>query len=194
MKKSRYLRRLADKIYRSRPVRNCMIIATIALMTCLIMSMAGVMEAADYLTRQENMRNFGTTAQGIYTGLTREQYEALKQMADITEIAGEAYLGVAAENMGNTQVYVYYASQECAAENFHGLTAGKWPASETEAVVDGIYAEEHGAEIGQTITVSAPLAGSREYTVTGICAANKKKGNAAVYLYVSGKELPVSLN
>ena len=56
------LRRLADKIYRSRPVRNCMIIATIALMTCLIMSMAGVMEAADYLTRQENMRNFGTTA------------------------------------------------------------------------------------------------------------------------------------
>ncbi len=125
MKKNRYLRRLADKIYRSRPVRNCMIIATIALMTCLIMSMAGVMEAADYLTRQENMRNFGTTAQGIYTGLTREQYEALKQMADITEIAGEAYLGVAAENMGNTQVFVYYASQECAAENFHGLTAGK---------------------------------------------------------------------
>ena len=184
------LRRLADKIYRSRPVRNCMIIATIALMTCLIMSMAGVMEAADYLTRQENMRNFGTTAQGIYTGLTREQYEALKQMADITEIAGEAYLGVAAENMGNTQVYVYYASEECAAENFHGLTMGKWPASETEAVVDGIYAEEHGVEIGQTITVSVPLTGSREYTVTGICAAHKKKGNAVVYLYVSGKELP----
>ena len=184
------LRRLADKIYRSRPVRNGMIIATIVLMTCLIMSMAGVMEAADYLTRQENMRNFGTTAQGIYTGLTREQYEALKQMAGITEVAGETYLGVAAENMGNTQVYVYYASEECAAENFHGLTTGKWPASETEAVVDGIYAEEHGAEIGQTITVSAPLTGSREYTVTGICAANKKKGNATVYLYVSGKELP----
>lgn len=111
-------------------------------------------------------------------------------MADITEIAGEAYLGVAAENMGNTQVYVYYASEECATENFHGLTTGKWSASETEAVVDGIYAEEHGTEIGQTITVSAPLTGSREYTVTGICAANKKKGNAAVYLYVSGKELP----
>lgn len=59
------LRRLADKIYRSRPVRNCMIIANIALMTCLIMSMAGVTEAADYLTRQENMRNFGT-ADNLY--------------------------------------------------------------------------------------------------------------------------------
>ena len=121
------LRRLADKIYRSRPVRNGMIIATIVLMTCLIMSVAGVMEAADYITRQENMRNFGTTAQGIYTGLTREQYEALKQMAGITEVAGEAYLGAAAENMGNTQVYVYYASEECAAENFHGLTVGNGP-------------------------------------------------------------------
>ena len=85
---------------------------------------------------------------------------------------------------------MYTMHPRCATENFHGLTAGKWPASETEAVVDGIYAEEHSIEIGQTIAVSAPLTGSRQYTVTGICTANKRKGNATVYLYVSGKELP----
>ncbi|MGN1203642.1 MAG: FtsX-like permease family protein [Lachnospiraceae bacterium] len=185
-----YIHRLALKIYKSKPVRNGLIMATITLMTCLVMSVAGVFEAASYLMQQENLRTFGTIAEGKYTGIDKGQYEALTQYADITEIAGETYLGSVEGEMGDTQVSAFYASEKCAGMNFHKLLSGKWPTSGHEVVVDSIYAQEHEVEIGQTISVAAEFFEGRECTVTGICAANKKQGSAVLYFYVQGQEIP----
>ena len=145
----RIIHSLADKSIRADRRRNFFLITTIALASCLIMSLALYIFGGSYQTRQF----YRGRLQAAVLFVEPEQFAALSEDSNI-EMAGLSLAAPLKElRTGRDRLSVSYCDETAFQMYSHELIAGRLPQKETEIAIASSYLEKQGIEpaLGQSV-------------------------------------------
>lgn len=194
----RIIHSLADKSIRADRRRNFFLITTIALASCLIMSLALYIFGGSYQTRQF----YRGRLQAAVLFVEPEQFAALSEDSNI-EMAGLSLAAPLKElRTGRDRLSVSYCDETAFQMYSHELIAGRLPQKETEIAIASSYLEKQGIEpaLGQSVSLDLGTDIPEMYTVCGLVkdedannAYEAFVSQAIVEEYFSGTKIPYSV-
>lgn len=186
----RMIKRLAAKLYHADRRRNITAIAAIALSSMLIIMALSAILSIEAAMRRSRQMLIGTKAEGVYTFLSYNWFEALRDSGRFDAMSMVFHMGYyeTASSTGNgNENLILSTDEETASWNFNELLEGRWAKQLDEIVVDERFVQENGGAIRAGDTVPIVLkTGLHEYrqdmVISGICACNMELDEARIYV------------
>ncbi|MCX4323481.1 MAG: ABC transporter permease [Lachnospiraceae bacterium] len=182
------VRRLASNLYHADRRRNITAIAAIALSSMLIIMALSAILSIEAAMRRSRQMLIGTKAEGVYTFLSYNWFEALRDSGHFDAMAMVFHLGwyetASSTGDGNR---ILSTDEETASWNFNELLEGRWAKELNEIVVDARFVQENGGaiKVGDTFPVTLKT-GLHEYrqdmVICGICACNEALDETRIYV------------
>lgn len=182
------IRRLACNLYHADRRRNITAIAAIALSSMLIIMALSAVLSIEAAMRRSRQMLIGTKAEGVYTFLSYNWFEALRDSGHFDAMSMVFHLGYyeTASAAGDAH-RIYSTDAETASWNFNELLEGRWAENLNEIVVDARFVRENGGavKVGDRVYIVLKT-GNHEYrqemAVCGICACNEELDEARIYV------------
>lgn len=180
--------RLASNLYHADRRRNITAIAAIALSSMLIIMALSAVLSIEAAMRRSRQMLIGTKAEGVYTFLSYNWFEALRDSGHFDAMSMVFHLGYyeTASAAGDAH-RIYSTDAETASWNFNGLLEGRWAENLNEIVVDARFVRENGGgiRVGDRVPIVLKT-GNHEYRqemeICGICACNEELDEARIYV------------
>lgn len=184
----RMIKNLAFRLYHADRRRNFTAIAAIALASMLIVMALSAILSIESAMRRSRQMLIGTKAEGVYTFLSYNWFEALRDSGHFDAMSMVFHLGYyeTASSAGDEN-RILCTDEETASWNFNELLEGRWPETEDEIVVDERFVQENGGavRVGDTVPIFLKTA-AHEYrqdmVISGICACNGELDEARIYV------------
>lgn len=184
----RMVRRLASNLYHADRRRNITAAAAIALSSMLIIMALSAILSIEAAMRRSRQMLVGTKAEGVYTFLSYNWFEALRDSGHFDAMSMVFHMGYyeTAFSAGDKN-RILSTDEETASWNFNELVEGRWPEAEDEIVVDARFVRENGGavRVGDRFPIFLKT-GLHEYrqdmVICGICACNEELDEARIYV------------
>lgn len=184
----RMVRRLAANLYHADKRRNITAVAAIALSSMLIIMALSAILSIEAAMRRSRQMLIGTQAEGVYTFLSYNWFEALRDSGHFDAMSMVFHVGYYETASSTEDAHrVYSTDEETASWNFNELLDGRWAKDLHEIVVDTRFVRENGGavKVGDRVPVVLRT-GLHEYRqdmlVCGICACNEELDEARIYV------------
>lgn len=182
------IRRLASNLYHADKRRNITTIAAIALSSMLIIMALSAILSIEAAMRRSRQMLVGTKAEGVYTFLSYNWFEALRDSGHFDAMSMVFHLGYyeTAFSAGDEN-RILSTDEETASWNFNELLEGSWAKELNEIVVDARFVQENGGavRVGDSFPIVLKT-GLHEYrqdmVISGICACNVELDEARIYV------------
>lgn len=182
------VRRLASNLYHADRRRNITAIAAIALSSMLIIMALSAILSIEAAMRRSRQMLIGTKAEGVYTFLSYNWFEALRDSGHFDAMSMVFHLGwYETASATGDEHRIYSTDAETASWNFNELLEGSWAENVNEIVVDARFVQENGGavKVGDTFPITLKT-GLHEYrqdmVVCGICACNEALDETRIYV------------
>lgn len=184
----RMVRQLASNLYHADRRRNITAVAAIALSSMLIIMALSAILSIEAAMRRSRQMLVGTKAEGVYTFLSYNWFEALRDSGHFDAMSMVFHMGYyeTASSAGDRN-RILSTDEETASWNFNELVEGRWPEAEDEIVVDTRFVLENGGavRVGDSFPIFLKT-GLHEYrqemVICGICACNEELDEARIYV------------
>lgn len=184
----RMIRRLSSNLYHADQRRNITAVAAIALSSMLIIMALSAVLSIEAAMRRSRQMLIGTKAEGVYTFLSYNWFEALRDSGHFDAMSMVFHLGYyeTASSAGDEN-RILSTDEETASWNFNELLEGGWAKALNEIVVDERFVRENGGAVRAGDTFHIVLkTGLHEYrqdmVISGICACNEELDEARIYV------------
>lgn len=182
------VRRLASNLYHADRRRNITAIAAIALSSMLIIMALSAILSIEAAMRRSRQMLIGTKAEGVYTFLSYNWFEALRDSGHFDAMSMVFHLGwYETASATGDEHRIYSTDAETASWNFNELLEGSWAENVNEIVVDARFVQENGGavKVGDTFPITLKT-GLHEYrqdmVICGICACNEALDETRIYV------------
>ena len=155
---------LVSEYAKAHKKKNRLTVVCIALSVMLITAIFGMADLSLKSQAEETIRRYGSW-HAIFTGISDSTAEEISGRDDVTV---SSWLGLTDETTYQGKELVVQSSNRELAEQMNlVVTAGNYPVTEQEALLDRQGLELFGLSIGDTIGIIFPDRQVREYTITG---------------------------
>lgn len=174
--------KMAKRYIRADNKTNLLLILTIALSVCMVLSIA--LASAGIAEKQKNA--YRNKAQVTIVGPTDEQLMQLRESSHVQWIGEYSLLGFSYQN--GAKVFVAYADDDYFRKESGVSYTGELPIAEDEIMLEQDYIEHYGIDCKIGDTISLDLTGTEKqdtYKISGVIDSNLMEENQDFYIYVS---------
>lgn len=174
--------KMAKRYIRADNKTNLLLILTIALSVCMVLSIA--LASAGIAEKQKNA--YRNKAQVTIVGPTDEQLMQLRESSHVQWIGEYSLLGFSYQN--GAKVFVAYADDDYFRKESGVSYTGELPIAEDEILLEQDYIEHYGIDCKIGDTISLDLTGTEKqdtYKISGVIDSNLMEEHQDFYIYVS---------
>ena len=172
VRNQKVLKKLSQRILKSRKKKNVISLAAILLTTVLFTTVFSVGGSLIKSNTESTMRQVGGSTHAGYKNMTQEEYEIVKQDEKIQDVSYNIMVGVTTNpQLNKIQGEVRYFEPLDAKHSFSYPTVGNMPEKEDEAAMSTIVLDALGIQhkLGEKVTLDIQIHGAVQTKTFVLC-------------------------